>query len=355
MSEILDHLKEMISISGLSGFEKPIRDLIQKTWEPLADEISVSKLGSLHALRRGRGPQPRSSIMVATHMDAIGLIVTKINGEFLHITELGGIDPRVLPGQQVTVHGAQDLPGVVVQPSAHTLPDEFQSSPVPLKHLLIDVGFTANQVSKQIKIGDLVSFATEPIELKGDLLAGHSLDNRASVAALTKTLKLLQTRHHDWDVWAVATAQEEETLGGALTSGFDLQPSLGVVIDVTFAKGPGASDYRTSDMDKGPTLAWGPNTHPKLYDRFEKLAKKLEIPVQREVYHRHSGTDAITLQIAGRGIPTMVVCIPLRYMHTPVEMVHLKDVARTGRLLAEFITALDEDTMEQLKWDKEES
>lgn len=350
MRETLEQLKSMLRVSGLSGYEEPIRDLIKQAWQPLCDEISVSKLGSLHALRKGNGPEPRKRILVATHMDAIGLIVTSIKQGFIHISEIGGIDARVLPGQQVTVHADEDLPGVIAQPPAHTLPESATNGPVPLENLLVDTGLTAKEVEKRVKIGDLVSFATEPIEMKGKYIAGHSLDNRASVAVMTECLQVLQKRLHQWDVIAVATVHEEETLGGAMTSGFELQPDLAVVIDVNFAKGPGSNDPMTYDMNTGPTLEAGVNTHPKVHQAFSKLAEDLDIPHQQGVYPGMSGTDAISMQIAGKGIPTMIISIPLRYMHTPVEMVQFKDIQRAGRLLAEFITALDEEYEKQLQW-----
>jgi endoglucanase len=168
---------------------------------------------------------------------------------------------------------------------------------------------------------------------------------------VTHCLDLLRQRPHAWDLWAVASVQEEETLGGALTSAFQLRPDLAVAIDVTFAKGPGASDYRTFQMDKGPTLGWGPNIHPGLHERFKKLAEQLEIPFLVEVMPRHSGTDAYALQVSAEGIPSMVISIPLRYMHTPVEMISMKDIERTGRLMAEFIARLEPDFMTTFTWE----
>ncbi len=349
MTKLLPFLKDLISLPGLSGYEGPVADRIAEAWAPLTDELHRSPIGSLHALRRGEGEAPRPSILIATHMDAIGLIVTGVREGFLHVTQIGGIDARVLPGQLVTVHGRKDLPGVIVQPPAHLLPPEASDGPVPLAHLLVDVGLRPRQVNRQVRVGDLVSFATEPVEMGKNILAGHSLDNRTSVAALTHCLKLLQKRRHTWDVWAVATAQEEETLGGALTSAYGIAPDLAVAVDVTFAKGPGAPDHETFPMGEGIALGWGPNIHPKLYEKFKKLADQLEIPSQIDPLPRHSGTDAMALQIVREGIPTMVISIPLRYMHTPVEMISLKDVRRAGRLLAEFIAALDDETLDDLR------
>jgi endoglucanase len=200
-------------------------------------------------------------------------------------------------------------------------------------------------------VGDLVSFAQPPLELSEDYLAGHSLDNRASVAALTHCLRELQGRLLKWDFWAVATVQEEVTLGGALTSAYHIRPTLAVAIDVTFASSPGSPAHLSYPFGKGLTIGWGPTIHPALQKAFKELADRLEIPYKLEAMPRRSGTDADALQIAAEGIPTMVLGIPLRYMHTPVEMVAMKDIARTGRLIAEFAAALDEKFMDKLVWD----
>jgi endoglucanase len=351
MSEILPFLKSIISAPGLSGHEAPVRALIEESWGPLSDELTTSRLGSLHALKRGSAPEPRPGILLAAHMDAIGLIVSAIVGDFLRLTSIGGLDDRVLPGQLVTVHGDEDLPGIIVQPPVHTLPLEARSGPVDLDYLMVDTGLPARQLSQRVKVGDLVSFAQEPLELKGETLAGHSLDNRASVAAITNCLQELQGRTHLWDVWAVATTQEETTMGGAHTSAFQLRPDLAVAIDMTFGKSPGSPEHKTFPLDGGPTLGWGPNIHPGVHKVFKALADRLEIPYKVEVIPRHSGTDAFALQVAAEGVPSMVISIPLRYMHTPVEMVALKDISRTGFLLAAFIAQLEVDFIDTLTLD----
>ena len=351
MNEILPFLKSMISAPGLSGDEAPVRVLIEESWQPLTDELTVSRLGSLHALKRGSAQKPRPGILLAAHMDAIGLIVSAVVGDVLRLRDIGGLDHRVLPGQLVTVHGSEDLPGVIVQPPAHALPHDARGGPVTLDYLLVDTGLTARQLSRRVKVGDLVSFAQEPLELKGDTLAGHSLDNRASVAAITHCLQELQGRTHLWDVWAVATTQEETTMGGARTSAFQLRPELAVAIDVTFGRSPASPEHKTFPLDGGPTLGWGPNIHPGLHKTFKELADRLEIPYKVEVMPQHSGTDAFALQVAAEGVPSMVISIPLRYMHTPVEIVALKDITRTGVLLAAFIAQLEVDFLEKITLD----
>lgn len=364
MTDQLAFLKDLISAPGLSGYEDPASKIIEDKWRPLVHEISRSKLGSLHGLRHGTGQAPRPSIMVATHMDAIGLMVTGITEGLLRFTEVGGVDARVLPGTPVMVYatgigangrlppGGSFLPGVVVQPSAPLLPEDERDGPVALEHLLVDTGLLPRQVVQLVRTGDVISFAQPPVELSGETLSGHSLDNRASVAALTICLEELQVRPHSWDVWAVATSQEEIGLIGASSSTYEIHPSIAIVVDVTWAKGPGTSDWKAFPIGKGPTIAMGPNMHPALHKAMKELADRLEIPYALEFTPTYSGTDAWATQVAAEGIPTLMLGLPLRYMHTPVEVVAIKDIQRTGRLLAEFISGLEPDFMDKIVWDK---
>ena len=351
MTETLTFLKSLMSVPGLSGHEGPAAGLIEAEWKPLVHELSYSRLGSLHAFRRGAAPDPRPSVLIATHMDAIGMMVTQVVEGFIRLTGIGGVDARVLPGTPVTVHGTKEMTGVVVMPSARLLPPSVGEGPVPLDQLWVDVGLLPRQVAAQVRVGDLVSFATEPMEISGNAVSGHSLDNRASVAALTVALEELQLKQHAWDLWAVATSQEEVTLGGAATSAFELNPSLAIAVDVTHAKGPGANDWSTHPLGGGPSLALGPNVHPFLHKKFKELAERLEMPHDVEPMPRHSGTDGYATQVARSGIPTFVLSIPLRYMHTPVEVVVMKDIRRTGRLLGEFIAGLEPDFVSRIVWD----
>jgi tetrahedral aminopeptidase len=352
MTDLHTFLKQLISLSGLSASETPAHAAIADAWRPLVDELTTSKVGSLHGLRHGTAASPRPRVLLAAHMDAIGLMVTGISEGLLRFTQIGGVDPRILPGQMVTVHGRRDLPAVVVQPNDRLLPAAVREKPIAMEYLLIDTGLPAAEVANLVRIGDLASFAQKPIDLAGDALAGHSLDNRASVAAVTLCLEELKHIRHAWDVWAVASTQEEVSFAGAYTSPFEIRPDLAIAIDVTFAKGPGVSDYRGFPLGKGPTLGLGPNVHTAVYKRFNELADKLDIPHSLEAMPRHSGTDAFAMQVVAEGIPTMVIGIPLRYMHTPVEVVSLKDITRTGHLLAEFIARLEPETIQNLRCDE---
>jgi putative aminopeptidase FrvX len=356
MNPITLFLKELLAAPGLSGYEDPAAEIICAKWKPLVHVISRGKLGSLHGLRRGTGPGPRPAVMVATHMDAIGFMVTGIADGFLRLSQVGGIDSRVLPGALVTLHATgsgqrQSIPGVIVLPHDHLLPPEMGSNPVPLEYLFLDTGLPKRKVENLVQVGDLVSFAQPPLELNDDTIAGHSLDNRVSVAALTVCLEELQTRPHLWDVWAVATTQEEIGTIGATGSAYELHPALAIVLDATFARGPGAADWQTNPLGQGPTLCMGPNIHPALHKAMKELADRLEIPYGLEYAPRHTGTDGGSTQVVAEGIPTLVMGIPMRYMHTPVEMAAVHDIQRAGRLVAEFIAGLTSDFIERIIWD----
>jgi putative aminopeptidase FrvX len=353
MSDLKTFLKEMISLPGLSGYEDPVRDRIAAQWRPLVAELSVSKLGSLHGLMRGSAPDPRPRILLAAHMDAIGMMVTRITPDgLIYFTEIGGVDPRILPATPVMVHGRSDLPGIVAQPPDKLLPASARGNPVAMHFLFVDTGLPGAEVHRLVRVGDLISFATEPMELSADLIAGHSLDNRASVAAVTACLEELSKIDHAWDVYAVATTQEEETLAGGFTSPYVIRPAIAIAVDVTFAKGPGVNDYRGRSLGKGVVLGWGPNTHPFIFESIKSVAERIDMPCETEVYPRYSGTDAMGMQLVAEGIPSMVLSIPLRYMHTPVEIISLKDVQRTGRLLAQFIAGLAPDFVDKIRWEE---
>jgi putative aminopeptidase FrvX len=358
MLQISSFLKDLISAPGLSGYEDPAAKIIEDAWRPFVHEIKRGNLGSLQAFQPGNGVEPRPSVMIATHMDAIGLMVTDVTHGFLRLTSVGGVDARVLPGTPVTVHATKagkttPLPGVVIQPPAHLLPPEMRDGgPIPLRNLFVDTGLNTARIDQLVQVGDLISLDQAPLELTGETLAGHSLDNRASVAALTLCLEQLQARPHAWDVWAVATTQEEVGAVGAYASTFSLHPTIALIVDVTFGKGPGASDWNTFPLDKGPTIVAGANIHPFLHREIKKLADKLEIPYAVEYSPTHTGTDGMATQVSGEGVPTVVLGIPLRYMHTQVEMVAIKDIQRTGRLMAEFIAYLEPNFLDKFHWDE---
>lgn len=350
MSDLVPFLKDLLSLPGLSGYETPALEVIERAWAPLTDRRNISRMGSLEAFKAGQG-ENRPVIMLAAHMDAIGMMVTDVVDSFLSFTRVGGVDPRVLPGQPVLVHGREPLPGVVVQAPDYLAPPEISGKPHPLDRLWVDVGRTPEDTARLVRPGDLISYDTQPTELSGELLAGHTLDNRASVTAVTHCLEILSRRIHACDVWAVATVEEEITFGGGYTSAFGIHPDIAIAIDVDHAQGPGTSEAHIPLLGRGAVVNKGPNIHPYIARALQKTAEEMEIPHATRGTPSHSGTDAYPMQVTAGGIPTGVISIPLRYMHTPVEVVSLKDIRRVGRLLAEFISGLDRAFVDSITWD----
>jgi putative aminopeptidase FrvX len=346
-----EHLKTLLRAQGLSAFEAPVRDVVAAAWKKSAPKQSVSRLGSLHALQAGTGRAPRPKILLTAHMDKIGLMVTQVIDGFCRVTEIGGLDPRILPGQPFTIHGHEPVSAVAVLPPDSLLPPDRKADAARLQDLWLDTGLPAAEAARLIRIGNPASFAQEPVDLANGRITGPSLDDRAGVAALTVCLDELASRPHRWDVIAAATVQEEETLGGAFTSAFAVKPDLAVAVDVTFAAGPGLPEHKTFPIGEGPTIGIGPNAHPALGRAFEQAAAKAGIKYALEVMPQHSGTDAYAMQVTAEGIPTAVIGIPLRYMHSAIETVALADIRQTGRLLAEMAAALDDKFLPDLKWE----
>lgn len=348
MLNLNEYLTAMLSLPGIPGNEAPVRDMLARVWSPFVDEVSSSRLGSLHAIKHGGGAEPRRRVMVTAHMDGVGMMVTEIIDGFIRFTDVGSLDARVLPGQEVTVHGRRDVPGVIVDPGERLLPADLDGRAAPMRYLFIDTGLTPDALTAAVQVGDPISYALQPLALDGDWLLGHTLDNRASLAAISICLEQLRDVPHDWDVWCVATVQEETTHAGAMTSAYTIQPDMAIVLDVTYGRTGENHDPSTFPLGEGPTLGIGPNIHPVLHQRFKRLAGDLEIPYQIEVLPGNSLTDAHALQVVAGGIPCMVIGIPLLNMHTPVEVAAVKDIQQTGYLVARWIEALGKNIVEPL-------
>ncbi|MEW6546984.1 MAG: M42 family metallopeptidase [Bacillota bacterium] len=350
--EVREFLERVTAAAGVSGFEGPVASLIREAWGPLTDEIRTDAMGSLIARRAPRNGDRPLRVMMAAHMDEIGLMVTRVEeGGFLRFTSVGGFDRRVLPAQEVVVHGRRDLPGVIGVKPPHLLPREEAEKPYKMEDMYIDVGLDEDQVRELVQVGDAITVGGRYASLQGELASGKAMDDRAGVATLYACLQELARLQHPHDVFLVATVQEEVGLKGAVTSAYGIAPDVAVAVDVEFAEQPGLPEDQTVELDKGPMIAVGPNVHPYVFSVLEKVAKDEGIPHQVRVVPGPSGTDAWAIQVTREGIPTGLVGIPLRYMHTSVEVVSVADIKRAGRLLARFVMALDPAALAGWRWE----
>lgn len=338
-----------MNIPGVSGYESAVAAFFKDEFQCLCNDIRIDNLGNLIMKKKGdnTGKKP-IKIMLAAHMDEIGLMVKKIeeNG-FLRIASVGGVDQRTLLYQPVTVHGRQMIPGVIGT-GVTINQDSKKNVVVEMKDMFIDTGLDNHEVNNLVRIGDIITIDREIINLQNGYLAGKALDDRAGVAVLKVCLNELQKLRHKADVYAVATVQEEVGYRGAMVSSYGIVPHIGIAIDVCHGDTPGVSEEYCAKMDNGPALGWGPHVHPKVYNRLKKTAHDQGISVQLKPNSSPRGTDTWALQICQAGAASALISLPLRYMHTSVEVLSGGDVMKAGRLIARFISDLDEDFVEEL-------
>lgn len=342
-----DHLKRLGEAHAPSGYEAPIAAILRQEWAELVDDFESDRLGSLIGIKRAtHGGGRVGKIMLAAHMDEIGMMVRQIEDGFIYLHSVNGIDSRVMMAQPVVVHGKRALPGVVATMPPHMLTAAERKKYPALDALVVDVGLPADEVAALVRIGDLVTVDAPMIELKGRKAAAKAMDDRACVAAITVCLQALRKMRHGWDVYAAATAQEEVGLRGATTAANAIDPDCAIALDVGFAEQPGVAPG--GKMGGGPQLGIGANFHPKMVARLQEVAAYYDIKWQADIMPGRSGTDAWAIQVARGGVPTALLSLPLRNMHSPVETLDLKDIERCGRWLAHFISELDEDFIDYL-------
>ncbi len=354
-----DFLQKLSEASGVSGYEHTIRDLVIQEFRPYVDEISVTKMGSVIALKRGiptdshlnKGGRGGSTpkLLIEGHMDEIGLMVTDIDHGFLRFTQVGGFDVRVLVAQEVLVHGKKELHGIIGSRPPHVLAEEERTKVIPMGDLFIDVGLSEDEVRKLVQVGDLVTIHRKMLSLNGNLVSGKAFDDRAALVAVAEGLRNLSTTKHSCDVYAVANVQEEIGLRGAMTSAYEINPDVAIAIDVTHAEQPNGSEINAVPLDGGMGIAMGPNMHPFVHQKLTEIAKANEIPYQVTAYSGATGTNAWAMQVVREGIPTALIEVPLRYMHTSVETISVGDLERIGRLLSAFVVSVDDKFLKELR------
>ncbi len=340
-------IKELSDLRGLSGFEYRLTDRIKEKFAPYADEVYSDKLNNVIAVKRCGKPNARK-VMIEAHCDEIGLMVSDIdeNG-FLTFVNIGGVDPRILPALEVVVHGKQDLTGVIgAKPPHLQAPDEAKHS-ASIKDMAIDVGMDYDEVSKIVSVGDSVTIAQSVGKLGENQFSGKTLDDRASVAALIDIMKSLERIKLEVDVYAVAAVQEEVGCRGAKVATYEIEPDIAVAIDVCHGITPDNS-YNAFELGSGAILSAGPNIQPQLQKRLEDTAKKYNIKTELDVCGGNTGTDGWVMQVSRTGVPTAVISIPLKYMHTSVETLDLADVKAVSSLLTFFIQDIDANMEEWL-------
>ena len=341
---IPDLLDKLLRAPAPSGYEGPA----SQVWRDAAGfaELTTDRIGS--SIARVAGERETPLVAIVGHIDEIGLAITHVDEKgFAWFTSIGGWDPQILVGQRVTIETRDGaVPGVVGRKPVHLLKAEQKKKPVELEGLHIDIGAAdGDDALSIVRIGDPVVVDAEPLAMAGERVASRSMDNRLGCyVALEVARRCHEQGGHAVSVAGVAAVQEEIGINGARTSAYMLDPEIAIVVDVTHATdAPGVEEKQEGShpLGSGPVIGRGATLSPKLFELLAETAEREGIDHSIAASGRWTATDADAYQVSRAGIPTGLVSIPLRYMHSPVEMVDLGDVEATVQLLVAFATSLD--------------
>ena len=335
----LAFLEQLLETPSPSGFEREIRAKIAAYVAPFADSVTVDPLGNLIA---SINPHGKPRILLQGHMDEIGLLIVHLSDEGnIYFKPIGGYDSSVLVGQRVNIHTAGGpVPGVIGRKPVHLMEGEERGKGGEIRDLWIDIGTTGGKdevKSAGVRVGDPATIASGLTRLIGDRIAARALDNRIGAWTVIEALRRVKHRHPKAAIFAATTVQEEIGLRGASTSAFGIAPDLGIAVDVTFASDtPNTDKRRVGDikLGGGPTICRGAYCNRPLAERLETLAEENSIAFQHEAYPGGTGTDADALQNSRAGVAAGLIGIPLRYMHTPGEIISLADADNAAELIA---------------------
>jgi len=320
----------------VAGREDEVRKIMKDSLKPYVDEISEDKLGNVIGVKKGRKNAPK--VMLAAHMDEIGLFVKTISKEgFLQFAKVGGIDDRILLAQKVIVHTERGpLHGIIGSKPPHIQKEEERKKVLTYDELFIDIGAESQEEAKKmgVKIGDPVSFDIKFDRIGNDVVVGKAFDDRVGCAVMIDVMKML--KQTECAVYAVGTVQEEVGLRGATTAAFGIYPDVGIALDVTVAGDvPGVKEVEAPiKMRKGPAIEiadMGLITHPKVLRMLVEAAEENNIPYQLETGLPGS-TDAARIALTREGVPSGVISVPTRYIHSPTSLVSLKDMENAVKL-----------------------
>ncbi len=331
--KILEYLSQLVAVPG---YEKDAAEKCAILFMDWCDKVSVDKFFNVICIKKGYNKAAKK-LMITAHIDEIGFLVNSIDDKgFVGLTNVGGIDSKILLAQEVIIHGRQDIIGVIGATPPHLLKPEDVGKAVKLKDLKVDTGFSGEELKKYISIGDTVSLKSKLTIMNEQKASGKSLDNRASITCMLEILRLLKDVNHENDLVLVASSQEETGLAGIMTASYALRPDAAIVIDTCHGDIPDLSKEVSSTPGKGPEISIGPNLQPKLVSKLFEIGRENGIPFQKMVEAGDTGTEAWATQVSANGIPTALLSIPVRYMHTTVETVNLEDIKFTARLVSEF-------------------
>lgn len=334
---MIDILKSLSDMGGISGFEYTVSPKIAELLEAYCDEVTVDCGGNVVGWIRAEDSNAKT-VMIEAHMDGIGLMVKEITDRgFLTFVPIGGIDPRILPACEVVVCGKKELYGVIGAKPPHLTTSEDRDKAPKMEDMAIDIGMTKEEAEKIVSVGDMVYFKTKAEELSNGLCSGKYFDDRAGVVSLLHCLYCLKGKKLPYHLAVLCAVQEEVGLRGAIMGTHHIEPTVAMVVDVCHGNTPDSGSDSIFKPGTGTVLSLGPNIHPKLASLAKQISEEKGISVSVDVDGGDTGTDAWAVQVSKMGVATLLFSIPLRYMHTTVETLSMKDVYATGEILAETL------------------
>lgn len=339
-------LKTLSEIRGCSGHEDAVRKFIVERIRSYCDEIKFDTMGNIYAIKYGLNKE--NSVLLCAHMDEIGFMVKYIDSNgFIRLTPVGGQNPRMLPGSKIIISGKNgEIQGIFGEKAAHLLEQSEKSKVSKMEELFVDIGCgNKEEAEKYVTVGDFAEFGQTFMRFKDSTrVCGKAMDDRAGCYVLLRTAEnVSKLGKIPYTVIYCFSVQEEVGLRGASIVGFNVKVNSALVVEVTHGIDyPGVNKEKHGDIElgKGPVIGLGPNLHPKISSMLIKCANKLGIAFQIEAEPRPTGTDARVLQVTGRGIPVGLLSIPIRYMHTIIETLDVRDLENAVKLITEYITGL---------------
>lgn len=335
--DMLKLTRELCGAMGVSGSEEEASKAALEHLRGLTEQAYLDDFHNVIGIVR-RPREGEKTVLLDAHIDQIGMIVTYIDDEgFLRVANCGGVDRHLVLAQQVTVFGVKPVTGIVATKPPHLTTAEEVGKAPEIDGILIDVGMTKEEAQKLVPLGSRVVIDSQFHGLMGQKIASRALDDRIGVAAILRALELVRGKQLGCGVTVLFSAQEETGEQGAKVAGFELEPDIALSVDVSFAHTPDASPYKCGKMGQGVMIGVAPSLSKPVYEKLIFLAKEGQIPYQMEVMGGATGTNADTLGTLKGGVATGLLSIPLKYMHTPVEVVDLDDVESVAQLLAAYL------------------
>ncbi len=325
---------------GASGDEAKVAEIaleMLKKYCPDAEIVSGNVIG-----RFGNHVEGKENLVLDAHIDQIGMCVTYITYDgFVKVGNLGGLDRRLLPAQQIVIHGKQPIKGVICSIPPHL--SRGEGKVLEMEDVAIDTGFSKVELEKYVSLGDSITFDVKCKSLTGTRITGGALDDRCGVASILYALELLKNRQTAYNVTVIFSTQEELGERGAKIGAFTLNPDIAIAVDVSFAYAQGEDEKKCGYLGKGAMIGISPCLSREISQGLINSAKSANLPYQLEIMNGLTSTNADQYAVARQGAKACTLSIPLRNMHTPVEVIDIEDVRNTGEILAEFIGGLKND------------